>query len=124
MKTDHLSPKFQKLIILKMDQNMGHKINKGDFLIVNEDLSKIKKGDKILLPKSCPLSTIWFTKMSFKDNMPLKVFSVDKLFHRTGVKYIATQENFEVPLEYVYGIILKIINENDTIFSELQLNRI
>lgn len=124
MKTDLLSPKFQELIILKMDRNMGHGINKGDFLVVNEDSNKINAGDKVLLPKSCPLSILWFRKTSLMDRMPLKIFSVKKVFHRMGVKYIKTQENFELPLEYVYGIILKIINQDDPIFSELQLNRI
>lgn len=123
MKNDHASPKFQKLSFLKMDQNMGHGINKGDFLVVNEDTHKIKVGDKVLLPKSCPLSSFWFTKTSFMDSMPLKIFIVEKIFHKAGVKFIDAG-NFDLPLEYVYGIVLKIINKNDPIFSELQLNNI
>ncbi len=103
---------------------MDHGINIGDFLVVNENPHKIKPGDKILLPKSCPLSTIWFTKFSFMDRMPLKIFSVEQVFHRAGVKYIRTDDSFDIPVEYVYGIVLKIIKEDDPIFSELQLNKL
>ncbi len=56
--------------------------------------------------------------------MPLKIFTVEKVFHKTGVKYIKTKDGLEIPLEYVYGIIFKIIDINDAIYSELRLNQL
>ena len=52
------------------------------------------------------------------------IFKVEKVFHKGGVKYIKTIDKLEIPIEYVYGLILKIIDENNPIFSDLRLNEI
>ncbi len=121
MKAEHVSPKFQKLVFIKIEENLNSLINKGNFLIVKENPKTLKNGDMVLLPRSCPLSIFWFSKISFIEKMPLKIFTVDRIFHKIGVKYIKTKEGLEIPIEYVYGVICKIINENDAIYSELHL---
>jgi hypothetical protein len=124
MKSDQVSAKFEKLVILKVDEDMDPDVKTGNFILINENRKVVKKGDKILLPRSCPLSSLWFSKISFKNKMPLKIFDVAKVFHKIGVKYIRTEEGLEIPLEYVYGVILKIIHQDDPIFSELHLGKI
>ncbi len=121
MKTEHITPKFQKLVFIKIEENLNLTIKKGKFIIVKENPKTLKKEDMVLLPRSCPLSIFWFSKISFIEKMPLKLFTIDKVFHKVGVKYIKTKEGLEIPLEYVYGVILKIINEEDPIYSELCL---
>ncbi len=96
----------------------------GNFILVKENPKTLKTGDIILLPRACPLSIFWFNKISYKEKMPLKIFTVEKVFHKTGVKYIKTKDGLEIPLEYVYGIIFKIIDINDAIYSELRLNQL
>lgn len=118
----NVSQKLQKLNLIRMEKSMGFEINSGDYLVVNHGTKKIKSGDKVLLPNSCPLSNLWYSK-SRAEELPLKVFAVKKIFHKMGVKYIQTVDDFEVPLEYVYGVILKIIKKEDPIYSELHLNR-
>jgi len=121
MKLDNY-PKYQKLIFLKIDEDMDLGIKRGSFLLVNENPKRIKSGDKILLPNSCPLSTMWFTKIKSIGKLQLKVFEVEKVFHKSGVKYIKTKENIELPLEYVYGLVLKVVDDKNPIFAELHLN--
>ena len=121
MRTEHISPNFQKLVFIKIEENLNHNVNKGNFIIVKENPKTLKNGDMVLLPRSCPLSIFWFSKISFTEKLPLKIFTIDKIFHKTGVKYIKTKEDLEIPLEYVYGVIVKIIDENDPIYSELHL---
>ena len=121
MNSNHLSPKFQKLIILKIEENMAHGINSGDFLLVNENPKNVKKGDMVLLPRACPLSLIWFSKSTYINKMPVKVFKIVKVYHKAGVKYISTDNGLEIPIEYVYGLITKVINNKDPIFTELRL---
>jgi hypothetical protein len=121
MTSNHLSPKFQKLIILKIEENMAHGINSGDFLLVNETPNTVKKGDIVLLPRACPLSLIWFSKSTYINEIPLKVFKIDKVYQKAGVKYIITDNGLEIPIEYVYGLITKVINSQDPIFTELRL---
>ena len=121
MKTEYISPKFQKLVFIKIKENLSPYVNKGNFIIVKENPKTLKNGDLVLLPRSCPLSIFWFSKISFIEKLPLKVFTIDKIFHKVGVKYIKTREGLEIPLEYVYGVIIKILDKNDEIFSELHL---
>jgi hypothetical protein len=116
------SHKLPRLNLIKMEKSMGFEIDSGDYLLVKHGATKLKSGDKVLLPNSCPLSNLWYTK-SVSDELPVKVFAVKKVFHKMGVKYIQTVDDFEVPLEYVYGVILKVIRKEDPIYSELHLNR-
>ena len=122
MKGEHKSPKFQKLVFLKVDEDMGSIVKKGNFLLVKENPKTLKNGNMVLLPSTCPLSTFWFSKISYAQKMPLKIFIIEKVFHKSGVKYIKTDDGMNIPIEYVYGVILKIINTDDPIFSELRLN--
>jgi len=120
--TGTVSHKLQKLNLIRMEKSMGFEIHSGDYLLVDHGVKKIESGDKVVLPNSCPLSNLWYSKSSAEE-LPLKVFGVKKVFHKSGVKYIQTVDGFEVPLEYVYGVILKIIKKEDKIYTELQLNR-
>ena len=122
IKQNTVSHKLQKFNLIQMEKSMGSEIDSGDYLLVKHGTKQIKSGDKILLPNSCPLSNLWYSK-SRAEKLPLKVFGVNKVFHRRGLKYIQTVDDFEVPLEYVYGVILKIIKKEDPIYFELQLNR-
>ena len=121
MRTEYISPKFQKLVFIKIEENLSPYVNKGNFIIVKENPKTLKNNDLVLLPRSCPLSIFWFSKISFKEKLPLKIFTIDKIFHKVGVKYIKTREGLEIPFEYVYGVIIKIIDKNDAIFSEFHL---
>ena len=124
MRIEHISPNFQKLVFIKIEENLNPKVSKGNFIIVKENPKKLKNGDMVLLPRSCPLSIFWFSKISSKEKLPLKIFTIDKIFHKIGVKYIKTEEGLEIPLEYVYGVIIKIIDKNDPIYSELHLEEL
>jgi hypothetical protein len=121
MKSDHITPKFQKMVFLKLEKDMNNEAKSGNFLLVRENSKAIKKGDKILLPRSCPLSIMWFSKISYIDKMPLKIFKVQKVYHKAGLKYIKTDDGIDIPTEFVYGVILRIITEQDPIYSELGL---
>ena len=114
--------KLQKLNLIRMEKSMGFDINNGDYLVVKQGANTLKSGDKVLLPNTCPLSNLWNTR-NCAEELPLKVFAVKKVFHKGGVKYIQTVDDLELPLEYVYGVILKIIKKEDPIYTELRLNR-
>jgi hypothetical protein len=122
MRANHISPNFQKLIILKVEEDLAHGVKNGNFLLIKENPRTLKNGDMVLLPRACPLSIFWFSKISYVQKMPLKIFTINKVFHKSGVKYIKTDDGLEIPLEYVYGVIFKIIDVNDSIFSELRLS--
>lgn len=121
MKNEHKSSKFHKLSFLEADEDLSPQVKKGSFMMVDEDTKSIKKGDLVLMPRSCPLSLFWFLKMSQLDEMPLKLFKVMKVSHEKGLKCIKTEEGFDVPIEYIYGVVVKIVMEGDSLYTELGL---
>ncbi len=123
LKSNPRSPKFQKLVLLKISKDIGT-LFKDSFILVKESPKTVKKGDLVLLPRGCPLSTLWFSKSSYFEEMPLKTFTVSKVFHKSGVKYIKTEDGLEIPFIYIYGLVHKIIEENNPIYSELKLEDI
>lgn len=96
-------------------------MKKGNFMMVDEDTKSIKKGDLVLMPRSCPLSLFWFLKMSQLHEMPLKLFKVMVVSHEKGLKCIKIEEGFNVPIGYVYGIVIKVVREGDSLYTELGL---
>ena len=121
MKNEHKSPKFHKLSFLEADEDLSTYVKKGSFMVVDEDTKSVKKGDLVLMPSSCPLSSFWFLKMSQLDKMPLKLFKVMKVSHERGLKCIKTEEGFKVPFEYLYGVVVKVVREEDPLYTELGL---
>lgn len=115
--------KLMRLIIFKIKENMGYGVLSGKFVLIKENPTILKSEDIIVLPKACPLATYWYSKMDF-SSMPMKLFKVKKVFHKTGLRYVETDDGLKIPLEFVYGLILKIIDENDTISTELRLNEV
>lgn len=113
--------KTKRLMFLEIEQDIVQGLDLKKFVLIKENPTRLKKGDMILLPKACPLATYWYTKIDFSDEMPLKMYNVEKVFHRNGVKFIKTEDGLEIPIEFVYGLVLKVVSENDPIFSELRL---
>ena len=121
MKKEHKSPKFHKLSLLEVDRDMAPYVKRGSFLMVDEDPKSVKKGDLVLMPRSCPLSTFWFLKMNHLDEMPLNLFKITEVSHEKGLKCIKTEEGFKVPIEYIYGVVMKVVREGDYLYTELGL---
>lgn len=122
MKAEVKTPNFQKLILLKVEEDMDHQVKKGSFLLVKENPKSVKKDDLVLLPQVCPLSLGWFARASYL-NMPLKLFKVVRSFQKGNITYIRTENDIEIPIVYIFGVVLKIIMEKDPIYSDLGLKK-
>lgn len=113
--------KLRRLVIIRVQKTMGYGVVNGNFLLIKENPTRLKNGDIIILPKACPLATYWYSKMDFSSS-PMKLFKVKRVYHDTGVRYIETDDGLKIPLVYVYGLILKVMDENEDISTELRLN--
>jgi hypothetical protein len=122
MKVEVKTPKFQKLILLKVGEDLDLQVKEGSFLLVKENPKSVKKDDLVLLPRVCPLSLGWFSRASYM-NMPLKLFKVARSFQKGNITYMKTESGLEIPVVYVFGVVLKIIMEKDPIYSDLGLKQ-
>ena len=109
--------KYEKAIILKLNEDIKPFAKKDDLLIVRENTQSIKIGDLILYPTICPLSIYWFSKLKITGHIPFNISKVSRIFHIEGCKYIQLENNTEIPLEYSSGKITKIIEKEDPFYS-------
>ena len=86
---------------------------KGDFLLINTEQRRVKVNDLVLLPRACPLATYWYLKTTDKAMIPFKIFRVSRVFSKKGVKYIRTEDGLEVPVEFLMGRVVEIIDQKD-----------
>lgn len=107
IKEDSKTLKFQKLVLLKVQEDMSPFADEGSFLLVKERPKSLERNDLVLLPGCCSLSIFWFSKLS-QSEMPLKLFQVIKSFQKRGLSHVRIKENLEVPIEFVFGIVLKV----------------
>jgi len=107
------SEKNEDSLILKLDENFEPFAKSGDFLLVKTHPLRVKKDDLVLLPRACPIATYWYIKTMKKATVPFKIFKVTRVFQKKGCKYIQTEEGLELPVEFLIGVVKKIINQED-----------
>lgn len=102
------SPEKDSLII-KLELDAPPYAESGDFIYVRAQPLRVKRGDLVLMPRACPLATYWYLKTSKKSTVPFKIFKVSRVFQKMGVRYVETEEGFEIPLEYLIGVVKDIV---------------
>ncbi len=113
--------RYNKTIILKIKEDIKPFALKNDLLFVKENPESIKVDDLILWPQICPVSFYWFSKSKILGIIPFKILKVDKILHKEKRKFILAENGLKIPLEYITGKIVKIIDKNDPVYSKLDL---
>lgn len=98
--------------IIKLDQDAVPYAKSGDFIYVKTHPLRVKKDDLVLMPRACPLATYWYIRTFKKSIVPFKIFKVSRVFQKMGVRYVETDEGFEVPAEYLIGVVKDIIGQD------------
>lgn len=120
MEKTHLKSKNHRTVIIKMAEDVQPYCKKGEYVIINENFSNIKKNDLVLITQICPAAKYFYLKMNFID-LPFKIDKVKRVFHENCVKYIESSDGSKIIFHDVVGIIINIISKKDPIFKELKL---
>lgn len=109
-----ISPSNQgeKNIMVKLEEDEPPFASSGDFLYIKKHPLRVKKDNLIVMPRACPVATFWYIQTAKRSTVPFKIFRVTKVFQKNGCRYIRTQEDLEVPVEYILGIVENIIGED------------
>ena len=99
-------------LIIKMEEDAAPYAKSGDFIYVKTHPTRVKKDDLVLMPRACPLATYWYIKTSKKSTVPFKMYKVSHVYQKMGVRYVETDEGFEVPVEYLLGVVKDIIGQD------------
>lgn len=113
--------KFKKTFILKLKEDIEPFAKKDDLILVKETPESIKKDDLVLWPQICPISIYWFSKAKLVGLIPFNILKVSDTFHRAGCRYVKNHEDFEIPMEYIAGKIIRKIDKTDEIYLKLNL---
>jgi len=111
--------KYHKTVLLKLKEDIEPFAQKGDLLLVKENPESVKAGDLILWPEICPISAYWFSKAKLAGYIPFNITKICKTFHKDGCRYIKDDNGLEIPLEFISGKIIKVIDKNDPIHAQL-----
>lgn len=103
----------EKNLILQLEEDAPPFAVSGNYLEVKTNPRRVKVNDLVLLPRACPLATYWYTKTTQRVTVPFKIFKVAKVFQKKGCRYIQTEEDFEIPAEYVIGVVIKILGHKE-----------
>ncbi len=113
--------KYDKTTILKLKEDIEPFALKDDLLFIKENPESVKEDDLIIWPQICPISFYWFSKAKILGNIPFRILKVERSFQKDGRRYILAENDYEIPLEYLTGKIIKIINKDDPVYSKLDL---
>ncbi len=113
--------KYDKTVVLKLKEDIEPFVLKDDLLFIKENPESVKTNDLIIWPQICPVSFYWFSKSKILGIIPFKILKAEKSFQKEGRRYILAENGLEIPLEYLTGKIIKIINKNDPVYPELDL---
>ena len=111
--------KYDKIVILKLKEDIEPFAQKDDLLFIKENPGSVKANDLVLWPQICPVSFYWFSKTKILGIVPFKILRVEKSFQKDGRRHILADNASEIPLEYITEKIVKIVGKTDPIYSKL-----
>ncbi len=109
----------QALVILKAGDNHHPDIPTNSALIIKPHPKKVRKEDLVLIPQEIPCPVSWFFKAGLSVGVPFKITRVGKVFHQGPLWYLNTEENLDIPVPMVLGVVLKVLDENSSIYNLL-----
>ena len=108
----------EESIVIKLKYDAEPYAKEGDFIYLKPHPLKVKKDDLIVLPNACPIATYWYIKASKQSILPFKIYRVSRVFQKRECRYVKTEDGWEVPVEYLMGVVKNIITKEILLQSE------
>lgn len=104
----------EKTIILRVEGDQNPNFNPHEWLMVKINPRKLLKGETILIPDgsfNTPLSGAYALIAGF----PFQIAIASRIFHEGNFWYVEVGEKDIWPLESVFGVLIKVLTEGDSI---------
>lgn len=102
----------EKVIILNVEAEQNPDLSSHNQLIVKINPLKVLKGDKILIPDKTVKSNI-LGAYALVAGLPFQVAVVEKVFHEGNFWYVEIEDKQILPLESVFGVLLKVTGDEN-----------
>ena len=103
----------EKIIILTIEDEQNQYLSSCTQLIVKINPKKVLKGEKILIPDN-PAEYPILGAYALVAGFPFKVALVEKAFHEGNFWYVKMGDKQILPLESVFGVVLKVLGEENS----------
>jgi hypothetical protein len=101
----------ETLIIIKTKNGFPPDIPENSALLIKPQPQKVKKGDLVLLPLEMPCPVSWFFKAGLCAGVPFRVARAGKVYHRGALWYLKTVEGLEIPVPFILGVVLQVLDK-------------
>ena len=98
-------------IAIKVDKDENCFFPKNSWLIVKINPKRVRIGDQVLISKKNFNSQL-VGSCALLAGFPFHLESVEKFFHKGGIRYLKTIQGF-IPLNNILGVLIKVIYPND-----------
>lgn len=115
---------IKKELFIQLENDAQPFATEGDYLLIKSHPRRVRVDDLVLLTKACPLATYWYLQSKSKDRIPFNISKVSRVLSKKGIKYIQTEDGLEVPLEFIIGLIIEIIDQKHLKFRETKIKNI
>ncbi|MEN6329138.1 MAG: hypothetical protein ABFC91_02475 [Methanobacteriaceae archaeon] len=109
------------LLILKVEEDLHRDIPENSILLINPHPKKVKKDDLVLIPHELPCPVSWFFKAGLMVGVPFQVARVSQSYHQGPLWYLETVDGMRMPLAFLLGRVLKVLDEDSALFHYFQV---
>ncbi len=104
----------EKIIILNVEAEQNPDLSSRNQLMVKINPRKVQKGDNILIPDKTVDNNV-LGAYALVAGFPFQVAVVEKVFHEGNFWYVEIGDEQILPLESVFGELLKVIGEENSL---------
>ncbi|MDY9924060.1 hypothetical protein [Methanobacterium sp.] len=104
----------EKIIIISIETEQNPALSPENKLMVKINPRKIRKGETILIPDK-PGEHPLLGAYALVAGFPFQVAVVEKVFHEGNFWYVKMEDEQILPLESVFGVLLKVLEEEDSL---------
>ncbi len=104
----------EKIIILNVETGQNPDLSQDNHLMIKINPRKVQKGETILVSDK-PVKHPLLGPYALVAGFPFQMAVVEKFFHEGNFWYVEMKNNKILPLESVFGVLLKILKEGDSL---------
>jgi hypothetical protein len=107
----------EKTIIIKVEPGQNPDLNSDTWLTVKVNPRRVKIGEEVLIhPK--PLENFLLGSVAMVMGFPFVISEVKRTIHEGGFWYVEVENKRIIPLESIFGVVMKIFYEGDSLYVD------
>jgi hypothetical protein len=107
----------EKTVIIKVEPGQDQDFNSDTWLTVKVNPRRVKIGEEVLI-HSEPLKNPVLGSVALLTGFPFVISVVKRTFHEGSFWYVEVENKRIIPLESVFGVVMKMFNEGNSLYVD------